>query len=270
MSDTKQIILLCDISLTFVTFLLSCRISALGLGAAINTGGTGVVVVTVLTDHPSAPVLSAEMRLFSSGFVVEKLDKCFLPFLVSFGVHVKEMWTVDLGDCYRRALDSKCFGGFKTSSAVEVPEGLLVVLQCHNFADQKGSMGQEDDSNIKTVKRCIEYNMLDRILPGTGKVTYMALCLPSDASRHASALTEAHHAWRVAARMNDIPDNRGARDTQTPLPDAILGPFLAMIDAETTKHVVQHNSFDAALSDESDPFVGGTVQIPGSGYLTMR
>jgi hypothetical protein len=208
------------------------------------------------------------MRLFSSGFVVEKLDKCFLPFLLSFGVHVKEMWTVDLGDCYRRALASKSFEGSETSSVVDIPEGLLVVLQCHDFRDDQGNMGKGSDVNSNSVKSCIEYNMSDRILPSTGKVRHMAFCLSAEASRHGFALQEAHHAWRVAARMNDIPDNRGAGNNQTALPDAILGPFLAMIDADSTSNVVEKESLDAALSGESN--LCGTVQIPGSGFLTMR
>jgi hypothetical protein len=249
---------------------LACRISALGLGTAINTAGTGVVGVTMLTDHPAAPVLHAEMRLFTSGFVVEKLNKSFLPFLFSFAVHVKEMWTVDLGDCYRRALASPSFEGTSSSSVVEIPEGLLVVLQCHDFRDEKGNMGKGSDTNSNSVKSCIEYNMLDRILPSSGKVRHIAFCLTADASHQGSALSEALHAWRVAARMNDIPDNRGAGNNQTALPDEILGPFLAMLDAETTHNVVEKESLDEALSDDSNPFVGGTVQIPGSGYLTMR
>lgn len=263
---------MCDDNL-FVCHVLFCRISALGLGKAITTSGTGVVGVTMLTDHPSAPVLHAEMRLFSSGFVVEKLDKCFLPFLFSFGVHVKEMWTVDMGDCYRRALACKTFEGSRTSSLIDIPEGLLVVLQCHDFRDEKGNMGKGSDVNSNSVKSCIEYNMLDRIFPNTGKVKHIAFCLSSadTSSRgHESALFEAHHAWRVAARMNDIPDNRGAGDHQTGLPDEILGPFLAMIDAEATSSVVEKESLDAALSDDEDRFIGGTVQIAGSGFLPMR
>lgn len=250
------------------------RISALGLGTAINTSGTGVVGVTMLTDHPSAPVLHAEMRLFTSGFVVEKLNKCFLPFLVSFGVHVKEMWTVDMGDCYRRALDSKSLGG-KTSSVIDIPEGLLIVLQCHDFRDDNGNMCKGSDVNSHSVKSCIEYNMLDRILPNSGKVRHIAFCLTSSdtaSSRHGSGSFsfDAHQAWRVAARLNDIPDNRGAGENQSIFPEEILGPFLAMLDANAASHMVDEEMFDSALSDDNNRFIGGTVQIPGTGFLPMR
>ena len=224
----------------------------------------------MLTDHPSTPVLHVELRLFTSGFVVEKLDKSFLPFLLSFGVHVKEMWTVDMGDCYRRALAIKSIDDSNSSSVIDVPEGLLVVLQCHDFRDEKGNMGKGSGVNSNSVKSCIEYNMLDRILPSTGKVRHIALCLASaDVSSrgHGSALFEAHHAWRVAARMNDIPDNRGAGNQ---LPDEILSPFLAMLDAEATSNVIVKESLDTAFSDDADRFIGGTVQIPGSGFLPMR
>jgi len=245
-------------------------ISALGLGKVIHTSGTGVVGVTMLTDNPSSPVLHCDVRLFTSGFVVEKIDKCFLPFLLSFGVHVKEMWTVDMGDCYRRAMDSKLCDSMHPSSAVEIPEGLLVVLQCHDFCDVEENKNKERDGSSQSLKSCIEYNMLDRILPSTGKVKHIAFCLYSDSVRHSSTMTEAHHAWRVAARMNDVPDNRGAGDNQTPLPNEIFGPFLAMIDADNTKSNLDKESIDSALSGESDRFTGGTLQIPGSGYLTMR
>lgn len=222
----------------------------------------------MLTDHPAAPVLHAEMRLFTSGFIVEKVDRLLLPFLFSFAVHVKEMWTVDLSDCYRRALASKAFESSDTSPVVNIPDGLLVVLQCHDFRDEKGNMGKGSDANSHTVKSCIEYNMLDRILPATGRVRHVAFRMSSDSSRHGSALSEAHHAWRVAARMNDIPDNRGGGND---LPDEILGPFLAMIDRETAGHRSMENELlGTALSGDSNTFGGGTVQIPGSGYLSMR
>jgi hypothetical protein len=243
-------------------------ISALGLGKAIHSTGTGVVGVTMLTDHPSSPVISAEVRLFTSGFVVEKMDKCFLPFLVSFGVHVKEMWTVDLGECYRRATESKSFESSRTSVSVDIPEGLLVVLQCHDFGDKDDSTFTE--SNSLSVRSCIEYNMLDRILPSTGRVNHLAFYLPSDTSRQSSSLSEALHAWRVASRMNDIPDNRGGGDNQSSLPNHVLDSFMVMIDAENIKNGAEKVSLDSFSSKDIAHFVGGTVQIPGSGYTTMR
>ena len=218
----------------------------------------------MLTDHPSVPVMNADLRLFASGFVVEKMDKCLSPFLISFGIHVKEMWTIDLRDCYRRVLSSKAFAGTQTSPITYIPEGFLVVLQLNGFDEQENFRGAlEMGSN--TAKSCIQYSMLDKILPNNGKVRYIAFCLSAEMSQ-LKVFSEAHHAWHRAARMYDIPDNRGSVNT---FPEDILGPFLVMVDEESMKTVIDEVAFDDALTENGN-FISGSLQIPGSGFFAMR
>lgn len=233
--------------------------SALGLGKAMSTSGSGVVTVPMLTDHPDAPVLLAEMRLFSSGFVVGKMNDIFCPFMVSMGVHVKEMATIDFGDCFQQ-VSKKYPGGLWKSTIDSFPDGLMIIFKCHDFEATSSGCTQSS----KSVKSCVEYNMLDRILPDTGKARHIALCL-SSTSHHGSSLTESLHEWRRSARTNDIPESRGVGSMS--VPDQILLSFLTWVDEESIKMTT---GSEVAINEELSQFVPGTIQLPGTGFFSMR
>eukprot|EP01032_Pedospumella_encystans_P011063 gene11063-12896_t len=260
--------------------------STLGLGKPLDYTGTGLLSLTVLTDHPVMPHFEAELRTFTEGLLVEKIDgaSC-LPLLMSLGQHVDRVWTVDTADCLAQA--SKLFAPFFLKERglpdIDVPSGIIIVFRL------KGSEDVEPDA----------LNPLERSLPligstGTGATTtggfrHLALIVPNE-SRSSSAVSSALSHWRTALRMHDVQEHRGGQEVA--LPDAILRAVLSLLDfwsegvpntvAATDTSSSSSTSFEklssalvaksaqdyltTALSFAKVP----TLQIPGAGYYALK
>jgi hypothetical protein len=118
----------------------------MGLGRAMDDIGTGLVCLPMLTDNPTQSFLSAHIRPFSQGFVVERLDGATcLPMVITFETHIQTMWTLSLNDCLSHSLDLLTTGADEMtplciprheclrewSSLVE--DGVLIVFEMRDF-----------------------------------------------------------------------------------------------------------------------------------------
>jgi hypothetical protein len=251
-------------------------LSRLGLGKSLDYTGTGMLTLTVLTDHPVVPYFEAELRTFAEGFLVEKMDGAMcLPALVSIGQHVDRVWTVDSVDFMAQAskLMSPVFLKERNLPDIEVPSGLLFIFRL-----------KADDSQADGM------NPLQRTLPmigsaGPGVAKHVALVVPA-ASRSASAMSSACNQWRVAMRMHDVQEHRGA---EVSLPDGILRAYLSALDfwkegvpsmvAATDTSGARSSSFGPEIKAESNLAMMTTalsfarhasLQVPGAGYYAMR
>lgn len=142
-------------------------LTALGLGKHIETSASafsGLVTLTALTDHPLVPFASAELRPFSSGLLIEKLNTHCLPIMLSIGSHVECMWTVDLQEMLAQSAKLCNLGNLAAGSPYSIqsrnmPEGYVVIFKLKSFTreavesedrrrrqealDEKARQGQE-------------------------------------------------------------------------------------------------------------------------------
>jgi hypothetical protein len=253
------------------------RLSRLGLGKPLDFTGTGMMTVTVLSDHPVVPHFEAELRTFTEGFLVEKMDGAMcLPVLVSIAQHVEHVWTVDAADCMGQAsrLFSPAFLKDRTLPDVEVPSGMLIIFRL-----------KADDAQADGL------NPAQRALPLVGNsggsvAKHVAFVVPTE-SRSASAMSSACSQWRTAMRMYDVQEHRGGSDVS--LPDGILRAFVSLLDfwREGVPSMVAATDTSGPQGGERSPslvadsyraLVGTalafaknpTLQVPGTGYYAMR
>lgn len=260
--------------------LMDHRSSSLGLGKALDYTGTGLLSLTVLTDHAIVPHFEAELRTFTEGLLVEKMDgaSC-LPLLVSIGQHVDRVWTVDTADCVTQAskLLSPLFLKERNLPNIDVPSGIIIVFRLKSDGDLRDS----DNSEV--------LNPLERTLPlvraaGGERTRHIALIVPND-SRSASAVSSALSHWRTALRMHDVQEHRGGNEVA--LPDSILRAVLSLLDfwsegvpntiaATDTSHSEQQSaslvasSSQALLTTALSFSKAPTLQIPGVGYFALK
>lgn len=236
-----------------------------------------MLTTTVLSDHPVVPHFEAEVRTFTEGFLVEKMDGAMcLPMLVSIGHHVERVWTVDIADCIQHAsrLLSPAFLKERALPDIEVPTGVLVIFRL-----------KADDAESEAL------NPLQRSLPlvgcsSTAGTKHVALVMPST-SRSASSLTSSCAQWRVAMRMHDVQEHRGGAEVA--IPDGILRAFLAVLDfwREGVPNTVAATDTSGTAAADRTPLLTApsyqalmatalayakhpTLSIPGAGYYAMR
>lgn len=147
-------------------------LAALGLGKLQNTDFTnGVMALPLLTDHPLLPFCvggfgrGCEVRAFTGGLMITKDNNSNIPCLVSFEVHVEQMWTVDLQDCHARALEliSSSSGGEEdedgdNSTSLSTEAGLIVVIQLKSFssdavASRLASRTEEEQRDVEALQQ---------------------------------------------------------------------------------------------------------------------
>lgn len=243
--------------------------------------GTGLLSLTVLTDHPVVPHFEAELRTFTEGLLVEKMDgaSC-LPLLMSVGQHVDRVWTVDTADCLAQAskLLAPLFLKERHLPNIDVPSGIIIVFRLKSHEDLPPSLAGE-----------ALLNPLERSLPLVGTAAgegarHIALIVPND-SRSSSAVSSALGHWRTAMRMHDVQEHRGGNEVA--LPDSILRAVLSLLDfwSEGVPNTIA--ATDTSSSEQlSAALVAGsaqallatalcfakapTLQIPGAGYYALK
>lgn len=218
----------------------------------IESFGTGLVQVPVLTDHPLLPLIFTTMRPFTGGFVVERMIGSCLPILVSISTHVECVYNIDAAECLQQAL---ALFPPRFGSAVDIiaPDGIVIVFKLKTFGEGEATVAAAGADTIDffsvkgDLQKSIQYNPLAKCLPATATAAeprYLALLLETD-SRAAAALVSARQDWKVAMRMYDVPDYRGAGRK---IPAPILRAFLTAIDC------ISYGVKDAV--DNIDPIKG--------------
>lgn len=230
-------------------------LTTLNLGSIVEISGVGLASVLMVTDNPLYPVFNADLRLFTGGFVIERIDRSPLPLLISMKSHVEVMWTVDMRDAYN--IGSRLLEEFHISTSPEDDslDGVFVILKLKNFFDP-------DDSSVTGFEKCIQYELWNRIFPTLSPTGYIAFMVPSH-SRSASPFNSAHHSWRDFARLYDIPDIRGVRDDLHLTPDALFLSFHIALNKLELK--IGENPLDSDFAETK-----GISSSTLHGYLAIR
>ena len=184
----------------FVVIIFSCvmcRMSLLSLGKQVETTGSGSLTLPILTDHPVVPLFEqAEVRVFSEGFLVEKLDVTSPPVMVSIGTHVERAWFVDSSECMEQVNRTWPHLKLGVLPSAEVPSGVLIVFRLKTFEEESVPAGQ-----------LFQYNPLERALPflpvgsksgDHSTAPHHIAFFVRAKSRSAAAMSAASASWRVA------------------------------------------------------------------------
>ena len=204
------------------------------MGSPIDSFGTGDMVLPLLTDHPLLAVVSAEVRLFTSGLIIQRFNNVpCQPVLISIANHVEAVWTVDSETCWTLASTQLPSAGeghniLKWTKDTTITEGIFVILQLKDKNSMTSDLQSEEDKEDN--KKSDAYiNPLESSLPGLVSGSCRLVCLfVAEGGREASEVTRVLSDWRLAFRVNDIPEHRGSQDK--PLPNEFLRSYLCAID----------------------------------------
>lgn len=234
-----------SLCLTFV------RLSTLNMGTAVELSGVGLASAVMVTNNPMYPFFQADLRLFTGGLVVERIDKSPLALILSIKSHVEVMWSVDLGEAYTNAL--RLIGIDAPSTSSELLDGIFIIFKLRTSFDDV------DESSLSGYEKCIQYDLWNKIFPSLLPTTYLGLMIPAN-SRASAAFTSTHFAWKNFARMYDIPDIRGLRDDIHRIPEGLLESYLTALNHQSL--TIMNSSED----DDADLLGGSLLQ----GYLMPR
>lgn len=260
--------------------LLSClrnshMLAVMGVGKMIETSGTGIVHIPVMTDHPLLPFINCDLRCFTSGFVIEKMTTTCLPIIISIGTHVEEMFTMDIADVLDQALHM--IPGFECP--VSTPNGLFIAFKIKSNYDDSKSNKEDIKTSTDYDEKYNRYNTLERSLPLVGKCQHIGFFIPTG-SRMSTTITTACKDWRISLRVHDIPERKGSN---CKIPIGLLRSYLTTIDAwssinhentlfNESEKVSAEEIIDVAksLSLTSHNNYNSIKTMPATGFFSMR
>ena len=202
--------------------------SPLSVGRPLDYSGSATAIASILTDHPVLPKFVAELRIFSGGFIVEKMNgQICVPLVISFAHHVEKVYTLDFHDCFTQMKEKILLPYLKTNNedapflsqlleevSNNVPDGYIIVYKlkstsgvtaldrfCPAFHHNSSGLG-------KYLGVCVRYN--DGVTGSSNNIT--------------SSVTE--H-WRAAMRLYDVEDCKGK---DAVLPTSVLKSFNVLLD----------------------------------------
>ena len=167
-------------SLRLLSFLRSIHMSPLlGMGKPLTISSSGLVNITMLTDNPIMPFINAaEIRPFSNGFVIEKMNNSSSPVIISIRQHVESIQTMTITNFFNNmidALDINCNEKFMDDH-VNIPEGNVIIFVLKNFnsSSSKSKSGHTSTDLDRDVEELLgksrwnkynNYNTLARAMP---------------------------------------------------------------------------------------------------------
>lgn len=261
-------------------FFLCTSLPTLGLGKPVDLTplSSDTISLPIITSHWLLPFsLSNQIRLFSEGFVIEKMETLSIPLLFSFNIHIEEHWVVSASEAISQALEISSFRENDKLPDFYSPDGNLVVFKL------KSSFSPLNDDIHREFNTSLLYNPLSTILPTSAKseCQFLAFFVPTS-SRFSSAFHRASAGWRSVISALDIPSHKANSDC--PLPMSICCSFLMILDnwSMNLEEGFRNTVLDEKHSFSSDQIievagVNGSPRyckslcpIPGLGFLSLR
>lgn len=219
--------------------------SSLNLGKIIESSSTGLRGAFLLTDSPLTSSFEIRnLRLFTSGFVFETLNDCFLPVLLSFKDHVDHVWSLDTSIALTQC--KKLFSSLNFEIDNE-ENGIVLVLRLKQFEND----GAVESADISTC------NPFSRII--SSKVEYIALVSYFN-TRVYDEIQSAYSYWQYSFRQHDIVEVKGQAEK---LPKQLFFSYLEHVDKEALKQDTKSEEF---RSDETVP----TLESPGGSFNLLN
>lgn len=220
--------------------------------------------MTILTDHPILTHFMGDVRTFTEGFLIDKINNSScLPILVTISTHIDRVWTIDSQDCYLQAIKlfpSIIFNDSSNSNHTTnvrnndngdrnlLPPGIIIVFRLKSsdiINDHDADYNSSSDSlnplekamplvglNISHSSNKAKTSSSPSSTSSPSLCNHIAFFIKSD-GRSSVAFNTAVNYWRKAMIAYDILEYKGVIIDSTidvPLPSAILSSFLAYLD----------------------------------------
>lgn len=221
-----------------------------------SSKGSGNSRFSCLLDHVAWPCVEAELRCFSSGFVVERLDRGHqIPLVVSLEKHVRQVWVTDLADtlqqAQRRVLD--------LSDQLPQPElkelrddllGYLVTFEFHPDAP-RNPLSRLFPALFSTSNSKTSHTKESHQQHGDVPRFFSIFVRLRGGEVGANVLPALEH-WKAACRMHDVPLQVGNQNSQQlpsqALPTRILQALLVLLDRAVLTSIAQQEQQQETVS----------------------
>jgi len=164
--------------------------------------------MTILTDHPILTHFTGDVRTFTEGFLIDKINtSSCLPILVTISTHIDRVWTIDSQDCYTQAvkLFPSIFNnssdhstnarrkdegtGQRDLSEVSVPPGIILVFRLKS-SDITSDGDYDRNHGDVSSGSCDRLNPLEKAMPLVGlNITHSSNKAKTSSSSSSSSST---------------------------------------------------------------------------------
>lgn len=244
----------------------------LGLGQPLEGDLSTSTHAVLLTDHPATPTLQVDLRLFTDGFFVDRMERLScLPFVCSFALHVERVWTIDCMDALKKASTLLPFPSASAMEAsvaaadgetllpfLEAPDGFLIIFRL-NSEVSGGSFENSLPFPVDSLSRGDQ-----GITPSGGRVRHVGILVRS--TRGGRELRAACAEWRNSMRRHGLPEYRGGEDVA--VPDSILLSFMIALDAEKTRAPLGSDGSFGLLGSGSNPLHAFPGEYGSAAFFT--
>lgn len=250
-------------------------LSTLGLGKGLDYVGTGlgVINITTFTDHPVIPYFDADLKLFTDGFIIEKMNNsACIPILISMENHIDRVWSIDVADFIQEStllfpqLNHKDLDT-ALSSTIE-SSGLIIIFRLKTTLSYEGDIEHGMFLNplersmpligMKLLNKETSVSVNDEQLPSVCR--HIAFLIRSD-SRITTSMNEACSYWRKAMRMYEIQEHKGK---DVPIPTSILLAYLSYLDdlkdSSATYNVMNNYNMKSNLKVSNQNLISTSFQ----------
>lgn len=238
------------------------RAAPLKLGRAMENqhSSSGQSRFPCLLDHPSMPYFDAEIKSFSSGFVVDRINRGHeIPVVVSFEKHVKQVFITDLADTISLANQRILNTDTEDPTVKEITDtliGYVITFELHTTSDASNPLS------------CLFQSSSEGPMSH-----FFSIVVRLRAGEVGATVLPALDIWKASFRMHDIPVQVGVKVGDA-LPDDILQAMLCLLDRfacmSRTAGLVFHNHVTATATHSSgnggNLFSAGTATTLFSGH----
>lgn len=225
----------------------NATLSPLQVGRSLDfSTGSSTTNISIITDHPVLPNFDADLKLYSSGFIMERMNgQVCLPLVISFAHHVECSYSIDFQDCFQQIKEQILLPYLQQANNSNHKENLVDDLMASIISEVPS--GYLIVYKLKKLQNNSKYTAFDRLLPNFHQSAngdrHVGLCLKysssstsSSSSSNSIPATVTEH-WRAAMRMYDVSEHKG-KDVK--IPRALLQSFLTLLDRWMTPSI--HNT----------------------------
>lgn len=215
------------------------------------------IQISVISNHPMNPSFEAEMKGFTNGFILDKINGInSVPITINFTEDVETVWNCSFYDYFTHILASND----KLADSVELPTGFLMI-----FSLKKSGKNFLLSSFEKASPAFFPNDFISN--------HYLAICIQTGDRINYLTSTLLDY-WKVAMRTNEVLEKKGK---SSDLPICLELPFLALLESWSLKDKISFTSAflgdDLSISRRSMDIINNYYVyhgLPSYGTLAMR
>lgn len=225
-----------------------------------------------LLDHVALPYVDAEIKSYSAGFLVERINRGHeLPLVISFEKHVRRVWITDLADTVSLAQQRLLSPSSPSSSSwasdatmKEIADTLIGYLITFE-------LGDDERGNPLS-------HVFQPLSAQSAAPRYFSIVVRLRAGEVGATVLPALDMWKASFRLFDIPVHVGNKSATVALPDGTLQSLVALLDrfaglsrtglvfASATSHQTTTTSTSTSAAAGGSLFAAGTATTLFAGH----